>query len=125
MVICSLNCPEEVYLSEKLLKQYCFDMVRYKDGGEANSIAIRIVRAHTKRVRCNLWLSGGMIGIYLKFIIKNLQIIYCPDCLPWGAKEIDQYCFSFEYNDINFIKFVKNNIGAVKMEVFIASKNNF
>ena len=43
----TLNCPEEVYLAEKLVELHPWaDMVRLcRSGGEANSIAIRIARA--------------------------------------------------------------------------------
>ena len=43
----TLNCPEEVYLAEKLIEINPWaDMVRFaRSGGEANSIAIRIARA--------------------------------------------------------------------------------
>ena len=43
----TLNCPEEVYLAEKLVEINSWaDMVRFaRSGGEANSIAIRIARA--------------------------------------------------------------------------------
>ena len=40
----SLNCPEEVWLAEKLVSMHPWaDMVKYaRSGGEANAIAIRI-----------------------------------------------------------------------------------
>ena len=43
----TLNCPEEVFLAEKLMEINPWaDMVRFaRSGGEANSIAIRIARA--------------------------------------------------------------------------------
>lgn len=43
----TLNCPEEVYLAEKLNELHPWsDMVRFaRSGGEANAIAIRIARA--------------------------------------------------------------------------------
>ena len=43
----TLNCPEEVYLAEKLVELHPWaDMVRFaRSGGEANAIAIRIARA--------------------------------------------------------------------------------
>ena len=43
----TLNCPEEVYLAEKLIELNPWaQMVRFaRSGGEANSIAIRIARA--------------------------------------------------------------------------------
>ena len=47
----TLNCPEEVYLAEKLIEINPWaDMVRYaRSGGEANAIAIRIARAASGR----------------------------------------------------------------------------
>ena len=47
----SLNCPEEVYLTEIMLELHpWFDMARYtRSGGEAMSVAVRIARAKTKR----------------------------------------------------------------------------
>jgi len=49
--ICTLNCPEEVELAEKLLKLNPWaGGVRYaRTAGEALSIAVRIARAHTKK----------------------------------------------------------------------------
>mgnify|MGYP000486410169 CR=1 FL=1 len=43
----TLNCPEEVYLAEKLLNMHsCAKKVKFaRTGGEANAIAIRIARA--------------------------------------------------------------------------------
>ena len=45
----TLNCPEEVWLAEKLIEINPWaDMVRFaRTGGEANAIAIRIARAAT------------------------------------------------------------------------------
>ena len=47
----TLNCPEEVYLAEKLIELHPWaDMVRLaRSGGEANAIAIRIARASSGR----------------------------------------------------------------------------
>ena len=46
----TLNCPEEVFLAEKLIDIHKWaDKVRLaRAGGEANSIAIRIARAFSK-----------------------------------------------------------------------------
>ncbi len=43
----TLNCPEEVYLAEKLIELHPWaDMVRFaRAGGEANAVVIRIARA--------------------------------------------------------------------------------
>ena len=55
----SLNCPEEVYLAEKLIEINPWsDMVRLaRSGGEANAIAIRIARAATGKDKEYMWLS--------------------------------------------------------------------
>ena len=46
----TLNCPEEVYLSEELIKHHPWaSMVKFtRGGGEANALAIRIARSCTK-----------------------------------------------------------------------------
>ncbi len=131
----SLNCPEEVYLSEKLLKMHDgFDMVRYaKTGGEANSIAIRIARAHTKKDNIAICGYHGWHDWYLSANLsskKNLTNHLLPGLSAYGVpKKLINTVFPFEYNDIeNFYKICKkNNIGAVKMEVFrnFPPKNNF
>lgn len=45
--VSSFNCPEEVYLAEKLVSMHPWsDMVKFaRSGGEANAIAVRIARA--------------------------------------------------------------------------------
>ena len=54
----SLNCPEEVYLAERLVEMHPWsEMVRFaRSGGESNAIAIRIARAASGKdkvaVRC-------------------------------------------------------------------------
>ena len=47
----TLNCPEEVYLAEKLIELRLWaSMVRFaRSGGEANAISVRIARAATGR----------------------------------------------------------------------------
>ena len=58
----TFNCPEEVYLAEKLLEMNEWaDMVRFaRSGGEANAIAIRIARAASGKDNvaiCISWLA--------------------------------------------------------------------
>ena len=56
----TLNCAEEVYLAEKLLKLHRWaDKVRFtRSGGEANAVAIRIARAYcTNWQGSSLWIS--------------------------------------------------------------------
>tara|TARA_E500000178_G_scaffold347426_1_gene400718 strand:- start:1926 stop:3965 length:2040 start_codon:yes stop_codon:yes gene_type:complete len=131
----SLNCPEEVYLSEKLIKMHKgFDMVRYaKTGGEANSIAIRIARAYTKKDNVAICGYHGWHDWYLSANLsskKNLTNHLLPGLSAYGVpKKLINTVFPFEYNDIeNFYKICKkNNIGVVKMEVYrnFPPKNNF
>ena len=73
----SLNCPEEVYLSEKLIKMHKgFEMVRYaKTGGEANSIAIRIARAHTKKDNVAICGYHGWHDWYLSANLSSKKFV--------------------------------------------------
>ena len=49
----TLNCPEEVYLAEKLVQMHPWaDMVRFaRSGGEANAIAVRLARAASGKLK--------------------------------------------------------------------------
>lgn len=55
----TLNCPEEVYLSKQIIKHHSWaSMVKFtRGGGEANTLAIKIARANTKKKYRFLWLS--------------------------------------------------------------------
>lgn len=131
----SLNCPEEVYLSEKLIKMHKgFDMVRFaKTGGEANSVAIRIARAFTKKDNIAICGYHGWHDWYLSANLsskKNLSNHLLPGLSAYGVpKKLANTVFPFEYNDINkFYKICKKNkVGIVKMEVYrnFPPKNNF
>ena len=60
----TFNCPEEVFLSEKLLKMHSWaDMVKLtRTGGEANALAIRIARSACKNNKNHIECNG--IPIY-------------------------------------------------------------
>ena len=65
----TFNCPEEVYLAEKLIELHSWaDMVRFaRSGGEANAIAIRIARAASGKDKVAFVdIMAGMIGTYLQ-----------------------------------------------------------
>ena len=86
----SLNCPEEVLLAEKLIKIHKgFDMVRFaKTGGEANSIAIRIARAFSKKDNVAICGYHGWHDWYLSANIsssKNLNKHLLPGLSPEGV----------------------------------------
>ena len=69
----SLNCPEEVYLAEKLIEINPWaDMVRFaRTGGEANSIAVRIARAASGKDNVAICGYHGWHDWYLSANIKN------------------------------------------------------
>ena len=77
----TLNCPEEVFLAEKLIEINPWaDMVRFARTGGANSIAIRIARAASGKDKVAIVvIMDGMIGIYLQITMKMMscQDIYC------------------------------------------------
>ena len=64
----SLNTPEEIFLTEKLIDMHPhFQMAKYaRTGGEANAIAVRIARAASGRDKVAIcgYITDGMIGIY-------------------------------------------------------------
>ena len=131
----SLNCPEEVFLSEKLIEIHKhFDMVKFaKSGGEANAIAIRIARAHSKKDNVAICGYHGWHDWYLSANLsssKNLNKHLLPGLPAHGVpKKLKGTVFPFEFNDIKkFYNICKNNnIGVVKMEVYrnFPPKNNF
>ena len=121
----TLNCPEEVYLAEKLIEMNPWsDMVRFaRTGGEANSIAIRIARAATGKDNVAICGYHGWHDWYLSanrsqndtlsnHLIPGLSVEGIP-------KNLAGTTFTFKYNDYERLcQLVKNhNIGIIKMEV--------
>ena len=132
----SLNCPEEVMLSEKLLDIHKdFKKVKLaRTGGEANSIAIRIARANTNKQKVLICGYHGWHDWYLAANIidkKNLDSHLLPGLNPLGVlKKLKNTTYTFKYNDFNDFKEKiesDNEIGIVKMEVArtVEPKNNF
>ena len=68
----TLNCPEEVWLAERLVAMHPWaDMARFaRTGGEANAIAIRIARAATGRETVAVC---GYHGWHDWYLATNLQ----------------------------------------------------
>ena len=121
----TLNCPEEVYLAERLIKIHpWFHMARFaRTGGEANSIAIRIARAYAKKDNVAVCGYHGWHDWYLSTNLTNkkgLDNHLLPGLSPLGVpKNLRNTTYSFKYNDIETLnKLVdKKNIGTIKMEV--------
>ena len=121
----TLNCPEEVYLAEKLVDLHSWaDMVRFsRSGGEANSIAIRIARAFSGRDNVAVCGYHGWHDWYLSANLgndKGLDGHLLPGLNPSGVpRNLQGTVFPFSYNNFEELEsLVKlHDIGIIKMEV--------
>ena len=131
----TLNCPEEVYLSEKLIEMHpCSGSVRFaRTGGEANAIAIRIARAASGKDNVAICGYHGWHDWYLSANLgdnKSLDGHLLSGLEPNGVpRNLKGTVFPFNYNNIEELeKLIKEkNIGIIKMEVFrnIKPENNY
>lgn len=121
----TLNCPEEVYLAEKLIELHPWaDMARFaRTGGEANSIAIRIARAATSRDKIAFCGYHGWHDWYLSANLsddKNLDGHLIPGLEPDGVpRALKDTVLPFNYNQFEELETLVQNhdIGAIMMEV--------
>ena len=121
----TLNCPEEVYLAEKLVELHPWsDMVRFaRSGGEANAIAVRIARAASGKDNIAFWGYHGWLVWYLAANLngdQNLAPHLLPGLAPNGVpSNLSGTAYPFNYNQFDELKeIVKcHNIGVIKMEV--------
>ena len=121
----TLNCPEEVYLAEKLIELHPWaEMVRLaRTGGEANAIAIRIARAASGKEKVAVCGYHGWHDWYLSANIAddhNLDGHLLPGLEPRGVpRHLKGTVFPFRYNQYEELEsLVKREcIGIVKMEV--------
>ena len=121
----TLNCPEEVYLAEKLIELHPWaDMARFaRSGGEANAIAIRIARAATGKDRVAICGYHGWHDWYLSANLgddKSLDGHLLPGLEPQGVpRNLRGTVFPFTYNNYSQLEeLVKtHDIGVIKMEV--------
>jgi glutamate-1-semialdehyde 2,1-aminomutase len=131
----TLNCPEEVYLAEKLIEINPWaDMVRFaRSGGEANAIAIRIARAASGKDNVAFCGYHGWHDWYLSANHNGgdeLSGHLIPGLNPLGVpKNLKDSVFPFHYNNYEeLLTLVENNdIGVIKMEVVrnFGPENNF
>jgi glutamate-1-semialdehyde 2,1-aminomutase len=131
----TFNCPEEVYLAEKLVDIHPWaDMVRLsRTGGEANAIAIRIARAASGRDKVAVCGYHGWHDWYLSANLgddENLSGHLLPGLEPKGVPQnLRGTVFPFTYNDFLGLEDLvnKNDIGVIKMEVVRSKEpeNNF
>lgn len=121
----TLNCPEEVYLAEKLIELHPWaGMVRFaRSGGEANAVAIRIARAATGKDNVAICGYHGWHDWYLSANLgddKNLAGHLLPGLEPKGVPQnLRGTVYPFNYNNYAELEaLVKNHdIGVIKMEV--------
>lgn len=121
----TLNCPEEVYLAEKLIEMHPFaEMVRFaRSGGEANAIAIRIARAAAGKDNVAVCGYHGWHDWYLSANLgtdESLAGHLLPGLEPNGVpRNLRGTVHPFNYNDLKGLEdLVQNqNIGVIKMEV--------
>lgn len=121
----TFNCPEEVYLAEKLVELHPWaDMVRLaRTGGEANAVAIRIARAATGKDNVAICGYHGWHDWYLSANLgddKNLAGHLLPGLEPNGVPQsLRGTTFPFNYNNYEELEALVNahDIGVIKMEV--------
>jgi len=121
----SLNCPEEVYLAERLVGLHPWsDMVRFaRSGGEANAVAIRIGRAASGRDKVAVCGYHGWHDWYLSANLaddKGLDGHLLPGLEPRGVpRDLIGSVLTFTYNRIDELETLvaQHDIGVIKMEV--------
>ena len=121
----TFNCPEEVYLAEKLIELHPWaDMARLaRSGGEANAIAIRIARAASGKDKVAICGYHGWHDWYLSANLgddKSLDGHLLPGLEPNGVpRSLRGTVFPFNYNNIAELEALVNthDIGVIKMEV--------
>lgn len=121
----TLNPAEEVYLAERLVKMHPWSaMARFaRTGGEANSIAVRIARAHTGKSKILFCGYHGWHDWYLSANIQdaaNLDQQLLAGLSAVGVpKELASTSLPFNDGDLNTLEeyLVGGDVAAIKMEV--------
>lgn len=121
----TFNCPEEVYLAEKLVELHPWaDMARLaRSGGEANALAIRIARAASGKDKVAVCGYHGWHDWYLSANLgddENLAGHLLPGLDPKGVPQnLRGTVYPFNYNNYAELENLVNtqDIGVIKMEV--------
>lgn len=121
----TFNCPEEVYLAEKLIELHPWaHMARLaRSGGEANALAIRIARAATGKDKVAICGYHGWHDWYLSANLGDdagLDGHLLPGLQPNGVpRNLKGTVFPFNYNNYAELETLVNaqDIGVIKMEV--------
>ncbi len=121
----TLNCPEEVYLAERLVELHPWAaMARFaRSGGEANAIAIRIARAAAGRDQVAFCGYHGWHDWYLSANLGNDEQLaghLLPGLDPRGVPQnLRGTVHPFNYNAFDELESLvsAHDIGVIKMEV--------
>lgn len=121
----SLNCPEEVYLAERLVGLHPWaDKVKFaRTGGEANALAVRVARAATGRDIVAVCGYHGWHDWYLAANIKDdasLEEHLMPGLAPEGVpKTLAGSVLTVRFNDFDALErvFKSHPLAAFKLEV--------
>jgi glutamate-1-semialdehyde 2,1-aminomutase len=121
----TFNCPEEVYLAERLVELHPWaDMARFaRSGGEANAIAIRIARAASGRDQVAFCGYHGWHDWYLAANLGDGTTLaghLLPGLEPKGVpQDLQGSILPFNYNRYDELEaLVKNHdVGVIFMEV--------
>ena len=120
----TLNCPEEVFLAEKLLELNPFaGGVKFaRTGGEAMAIAVRIARAYSGKDKVAFSGYHGWSDWYIASNLtgeNNLGDHLLPGLKPKGVPHgLSGTALPFEYNNIKALETIvsKNELGAIVIE---------
>ena len=122
----TLNCPEEVYLAEKLLEMDSWaGGVRYtRGGGEANSVCVRIARTFTGKDKIAICGYHGWHDWYVSVNLGESDALagHLLPGIPTGGipKGLRGSTIPFHYNDYEELLDIVNknpDLAAIKMEV--------
>lgn len=121
----TFNCPEEVYLVEKLIEMHPWaHMGRLaRSGGEANAVAIRIARAASGKDNVAICGYHGWHDWYLSANLgddASLDGHLLPGLQPNGVpRNLKGTVFPFVYNNYEQLESLvtSHDIGVIKMEV--------
>lgn len=121
----TLNCPEEVYLAERLLEMNPWaGGVRYtRAGGEANSMCVRIARAYTGKDKIAICGYHGWHDWYVSVNLGESDALagHLLPGIPTGGvpSELRGTAIPFHYNNFEELEQIveNNDLAAIKMEV--------
>jgi len=121
----TLNCPEEVFLAERLVELHPWaDMARFtRSGGEACAVAVRIARAASGRDGVAICGYHGWHDWYLAANLADDEALdghLLPGLQPKGvARGLRGTVRPFRYNDLTSLEteLAKGDIGTIFMEV--------